>query len=366
MTKGSLRCFCALLAGLFAFSGPQANDETHAQKLARQDQAPMDSVTFQSPYAPRVNFGARLEPETGIIHGAGQDKDSYLEYSQLFDAAHRPLMFMTYITITAGAGEVNSWREGIEVALRELEGQGTILQIGLNMTTGKDDGSSGAERVASGEYDAAIAAFVDALAAFPVPAYVRIGYEFEGSWNGYSPGGFVSAFRTITDRIREAGLDTVATVWCSAGGSAGFVGFDSLLSFYPGDDYVDWWGVDIFSPEELTHSWLDEFYALASKHQKPVMIGEATPRYVGANQGWHSWTGWYQPFFEMIRKHPEVKAISYINWDWAYWSDALGFSWHDWKDARIQNDDRVSQMYVEEMQQPTWIHAPGLKRVTHP
>jgi hypothetical protein len=197
-----------------------------------------------------------------------------------------------------------------------------------------------------------------------VPAWVRIGYEFEGSWNGYSPEGYVAAFRYITDRIRAAGLDQVATVWCSAGGSAGWLDFDALMRYYPGDDYVDWWGVDTFSEDELTHPWLAAFYDLAARHRKPVMIGEATPRYIGANQGLESWNRWFKPFFEMVRAHPEIKAISYINWDWVYWSDALGFSWHDWEDARLQNDPVLRRLYVEELSRPVWIHAPDIQRIT--
>ena len=63
--------------------------------------------------------------------------------------------------------------------------------------------------------------------------------------------------------------------------------------------------------------------------------------------------------FRAWRAHkPEAIAISYINWDWFYWSEELGFSWHDWKDARLQNDELVRRRYVEELTHPIWIHAP--------
>lgn len=313
---------------------------------------------FENDYAPRVNFGARLEPSAGVIHGAGQDPASYREYSGLFDQAHRPMMQMTYISVTAGPEAVLEWRQRMLAALADLGGQGTTLQIGLNLAAGKDDGSGRAGQVAEGEYDSAIDAFVESLRAFGVPAWVRIGYEFEGGWNGYAPDGYVAAVRYITDRIRAAGIADIATVWCSAGGSAGFIGFDDLMAYYPGDDYVDWWGVDTFSPEELTDPWLADFFGLAARHRKPVMIGEATPRYVGANKGAESWSQWFRPFFEMVRKHPEIKAISYINWDWVHWSDELGYAWHDWEDARLQNDELVRRLYVEELSHPIWIHAP--------
>jgi hypothetical protein len=322
------------------------------------------ATTFANAYAERVDFGARLEPANGIVHGAGQDPQSYRDYSALFDPAQRPVMMMTYIGITGGPAYVLGWQRQVQDALTSLANQPTTLQIGLNLTAGKDDGSGRANRVAAGDYDAALDAFVGALKVFGIPAWVRIGYEFEGAWNGYSPEGYVAAFRYITDRIRAAGLDAVATVWCSAGGSAGFVDFDRLMTYYPGDAYVDWWGVDTFSPEELSNPWLAEFYALAAEHRKPVMIGEATPRYVGAGRGWESWERWFKPFFEMVRRHPEIKAISYINWDWEHWSNALGFAWHDWEDARLQNDPLVRDLYVEELSHSVWIHAPEIDRIT--
>jgi hypothetical protein len=318
---------------------------------------------FENEYAPRVNFAALLEPAAGIVHGAGQDPDSYLEYSALFDPAHRPMMQMTYISLTGGADSVREWQERVQASLDSLVGQQTTLQIGLTMVSGQDDGSGDAGAAARGAYDPAIDAFIAALDDFDVPAWVRIGYEFEGSWNGYTPEGYVSAFRYITEKMREAGLDEVATVWCAAGGSAGFITFSELMAYYPGDGFVDWWGVDTFSPEELTNPWLDEFFNHAAEHRKPVMIGEATPRYVGVNNGRESWDAWFKPFFEMVRKHPEIKAISYINWDWVYWSDTLGFSWHDWEDARLQNDELVKGLYVEELSNPIWIHAPNAEQI---
>ncbi|GLS25279.1 hypothetical protein GCM10007877_09930 [Marinibactrum halimedae] len=338
-----------------------------ALALARTAKMPERFVIYDQDYQPRHYFGAKLEPKTGVIHGAGQDTQGYVDYSNLFPADQRPMMHMTYITITAGPEYVDEWRKRTMSALKNLEAQGqkTVLQIGLNMTEGLDDGSGSAKKVKEGTFDEAITHFIDALEAFGVPAYVRIGYEFEGEWNNYSPEGFVEAFQIITDRIREREIKDIATVWCSAGGSAGFISFSELMTYYPGDEYVDWWGVDIFSPEELPHPWLNEFYDLAAQHQKPVMIGEATPRYVGVHKNWMSWVRWYKPFFEMVRDRPEIKAISYINWDWAYWSDALGFEWHDWEDARIQEDDVVKTLYLEELNHDIWLHAKDAEQLTN-
>lgn len=82
------------------------------------------------------------------------------------------------------------------------------------------------------------------------------------------------------------------------------------------------------------------------------MIGETTPRYVGVKSGSLSWEKWFAPFFTHMYQNPQVKAFCYINWDWAYCSDQLGFEWHDWKDARIQENDYVKKAYQIEMKNP--------------
>lgn len=335
----------------------EPSPEEYALSIAQKAGVPSSWVTYPQDYRLRHYYGAKLEPKRGVIHGAGQDAGSYSDYSDLFPSTHKPLMYMTYITITSGESEMRKWKKRVQKELASWPEQPTVLQIGLNMTAGLDDGTGSAKWVAKGRYDAAIEAFVEALQSFNVPAYVRIGYEFEGDWNNYTPEGYISAFRTITEKIRAAHLDEVATVWCSAGGSAGFVSEADLMSFYPGDDYVDWWGVDIFSPEEIPNPWLGKFYGLAEKHKKPVMIGEATPRYVGAFKNWQSWRRWFYPFFAMVREYPQIKAISYINWDWAHWSKTLGFEWYDWEDARIQKDALLTELYRNELKHPIWIHA---------
>ncbi len=347
------------LAAIALLLVSQFSEANTPLELAERDGVFPRFATYQHDYQPRAFFNAKLEPEQGIIHGAGQDEKSFREYASLFPQQHQPVMTMSYVTLVRGLENVKEWHNN-HLALKD---QPVLLQIGVNLTAGRDDGTGSDKAVANGEYDDAIDTFVEALKDLNVPTYLRIGYEFEGEWNNYSPETYVVAFKRITDKVRAAGLDNIATVWCSAGGSAGFVAFDRLMAFYPGDDYVDWWSVDVFSPEEIPHPWLGEFYDLAGKHKKPVMIGENTPRYVGANKGWHSWIRWYKPFFEMVRKHPEIKAISYINWDWVYWSNELGFEWHDWEDARLQTDELVSELYVHELSHPIWLHAKDIRKI---
>ena len=62
--------------------------------------------------------------------------------------------------------------------------KGTIPQIGLGFTGGKDTGKGLDNEVANGKYDAQLDAFYMALLNLDRPSFTRIGYEFEGDWTG--------------------------------------------------------------------------------------------------------------------------------------------------------------------------------------
>lgn len=316
------------------------------------------SATTTGDYAPRVQYGARLEPDNRIIHGAGQDPQGFADYRKSFAAAHQPLIYMTYIGLCYPVDTLVEWGARVRGELAAMGGITAIPQIGLNLTGGKDDGSGLDALVAEGKFDGQIAAFADALASFQRPVFIRIGYEFEGSWNSYRPATFSRAWIRITRLLRERGLP-FATVWCAAGASSGWPTMARLMEFYPGDEWVDWWGVDIFSDDEFTKPQLGAFLDASRLHRKPVMIGEMTPRYVGVLEGRKSWDRWFGPMITLLRQRPEIKATAYINWEWREWSDRLGFTWHDWGDARLERNVLVRDQWVQELSHPIFLHAPA-------
>ncbi len=306
-------------------------------------------------YAPRVEFGARLEPGNTIIHGAGQDPKGFDEYRANFDAAHQPLIFMTYIGLVHPVKAMEDWGNDVRAQLNAMAPHRMIPQIGLNLTGGNDNGSNLDAQVAEGKFDAQLAAFADAIKSFERPVFIRIGYEFEGSWNNYQPATFPAAWIHITKFLRTHDLP-FATVWCVAGASSGWPAMDHLMKFYPGDEWVDWWGVDLFSEDEFAKPQLATFLDASRAHKKPVMIGEMTPRYVGIDAA-KAWERWYAPMLELLRTRPEIKATAYINWEWKEWSDRLGFSWKDWGDARLNSNPRVRDAWVHALQDPVFLHA---------
>jgi hypothetical protein len=297
------------------------------------------------PIQTRLNQGAILEPQGKIINGAGQDQASYMNYWNVMHAQDKPLIYMTYINLR---DVTSSWADGLKANLM-LNGKFQIPQIGLALTV---DGTPSAHfegDVAAGLCDDLISMFIDGLQSLAMPSYVRIGYEFNGTvWNGYLPNTYKQAFARITNMIRARGIE-VATVWNYSIDSGANLNFQD---YYPGDAYVDWWAINLFSTSHFTDANAKKFLDSASAHRKPVMLGETTPRFLFVQNGQTTWDQWFAPYFTFIHNYPEVKAFCYINWDWSQYTQFA-----NWGDARLEQNAIIGAAFDDEMDSLQYLHA---------
>lgn len=291
-------------------------------------------------FLPRKHYGAKLEPISGVLHGAGQcdweDVDAYCRAIE----PHRPVIFMDYFNLR---GDAAAFGQRLRETLDRFP-TFTVVQLGLSMTADGRPHLHYEHEVADGLHDEKIDALVEMLANLGVPVYLRIGYECNGSWNGYKPGPFQEAFRRVAARVRESGAE-VAIIWNPHPPE-----LDAAMLYYPGDEWVDWWAVDLFGAHEI--EMCKPLLALAHEHSKPVMIGESTPHTVGVHGGQKSWDGWFAPYFELIRTSPGIKAFCYINWEWTHRPQ-----WANWGDARLQENAIVAGHYRREMSLPLYLHS---------
>jgi len=112
------------------------------------------------------------------------------------------------------------------------------------------------------------------------PVFVRFGYEMNGDWNDYgTPEEFIDKFRIVHD-VMEREAPNVAMVW-----SPNSFPEQNMADYYPGDEYVDWVGVSMYTvychngdpqkpafEEDPTDNLL-HVYSLYSQ-RKPIMISE--------------------------------------------------------------------------------------------
>jgi endoglucanase len=114
--------------------------------------------------------------------------------------------------------------------------------------------------------------------------------------------------------FRDAGAWNVRWVWCIDAG----LGKVALNRIYPGDDYVDWVGIDGYNwglqhPESGWRSFDDIFSvayrALCRLSQRPVMIAETASVELGGDKA--AWIA--NTFAALPERYSRVRAIAWFN-----------------------------------------------------
>lgn len=298
-------------------------------------------------YVERANYGQKLEPLNGIIHGAGQDPGEEGGYNQPFfdgyvaemDSGEYPMSYMYYESIE-GLGK--DWAIDLREKLLPYKEQQIVIQFGVYLV-------NQLESIANGSLDDDIDVWLNGIEELGLPVYARLGYEFNGSWNSYNPTSYIAAFRYLTNKIREREDLEIATVWNLAA-----EGNTTYLNYYPGDEYVDWWALNLFVKEDFERALSIDFLNRAEDHNRPVLIGESSPKYVGVTDGQSDWDTWFDPFFEVIANEPGIKMTGYINWEWA--DQTIEPVWNNWGDARLSSNEIVAQNFRNEMNDSVYIH----------
>ncbi|MGD0644688.1 MAG: glycosyl hydrolase [Candidatus Bathyarchaeia archaeon] len=167
--------------------------------------------------------------------------------------------------------------------------------------------------ILDGSQDAYLTAWGQAAAAWKHPFFVRLMWEFTGSWtNGYYPFGngntgaseFVQAWQYIVNKVRDAGATNINWVWCPAnvGDSK-----STLTSLYPGNAYVDWVATDVYpnAGQTFNQAAQPEINNIRSAApDKPMMLAELG--YLGSNSA--SW--WTNMLANVLpNQYPYISAL---------------------------------------------------------
>lgn len=238
--------------------------------------------------------------------------------------------------------------------------------------------SNGMTEIVQGRYDANFEKLANFAKSYnPRPIFLRIGYEFDGPWNGYDPEKYKNAYRYIVDYMNNAGVTNIAYVWQSANWVANPNG--QTMNWYPGDDYVDWIGISFFffaegeSPNGNSEHY-NESFTIARDKNKPVMIAETSAQHYDFTDGtFHYWEDgrvlesfgeegiWKQYFedqlIELIDKNSDViRAMAWINADWRnqpQWACCGGGFWGD---TRIEETQTIANNWLNMINDGTWVH----------
>ncbi len=179
--------------------------------------------------------------------------------------------------------------------------------------------------IPTGVFDAHIDAWAWRLKAFGKPIYLRPfhemnyqGYPWSIGMNGNTADDLIAAWRYIHDRFTRIGADNVQWVWCPNPENA----VVPYRAIYPGDAYVDWFGLDIYNggtqfdwggwqaPQLLAERSYRSMQALNAS--KPVMLAEASSVEQGGDKG-----RWIMDLFDVLPQMlPNVRAILWFHDDW--------------------------------------------------
>ncbi len=197
-----------------------------------------------------------------------------------------------------------------------------------------DWGCTDVSSISAGSEDAVINSFANGLKSYKKPVFLRWYWEVNemgptgktpagSGCNGYNNGpGYIAAWQHIYDLFQSDGVSNVSFVWCP-GYSGG-----NFSTYYPGDKYVDWIGVDRYERTQNNQPLLSfndmfsSYYSEWSSHNKPMMIAE-TAAMGSANQ-----VQYLNSIGSEASQFPQIKAVVYFDsigpaGDWSLQGDGL-------------------------------------------
>ena len=193
------------------------------------------------------------------------------------------------------------------------------------------------QTVSSGSLDVYIHQYAKDVQAYSQPVFIRpICGEVNGSWwKNCSPKAnpnltaqdFVAAWQHVVDIFRQEGVNNVAWVWNmnTFPNSATAWGIDTnIVSYYPGDTYVDWVGADHYDYGNLSSAtdtpfpvsnYLDPHYNFALAHNKPFFLAEWAIRHSGSMLTPGHQQQWLSSMFDYVESHSKIKAVVYFDYN---------------------------------------------------
>jgi hypothetical protein len=184
------------------------------------------------------------------------------------------------------------------------------------------------EAIASGSFEAYVRSFLQAAKDWGKPLFLRFAHEMNGYWypwsgihNGSREAGaenYKRAWIYIYNVREELGAEKVNLVWCPNNTSLPDESWNTPEAYYPGDQYVDWVGVDGYNWGYNEWQSFDSVFSgiyqkLTSLTTKPFMIGEFSSA-TGEAGGIDKKAAWITDAFARIKSsYPRIKAFCWFN-----------------------------------------------------
>jgi hypothetical protein len=173
--------------------------------------------------------------------------------------------------------------------------------------------------------DATLRRYAEIFAAYERPIFLRFASEMNGPWTPYygNPSLYRQKFRLVSETMKRL-APNVIMLWCVSHKPGG-----NWDAYYPGDDYVDWAGVNFYSvihhngdvkqraDHEHPASLLDAFYRKYAA-RKPIAICEYGATHEEKLQPGVDRSDWAAEKYTQLltilpKKYPRVKMVGLFN-----------------------------------------------------
>lgn len=168
--------------------------------------------------------------------------------------------------------------------------------------------------IANGKLDANIKARAQGAKGLGKKFFLDFAAEMNGDegWSNNDATLYISAYRHIHDLFVAAGATNVVWVWAPNVTDTNGRN-DMTLAYYPGDDYVDWTGVDGYNwggaDWQTFETVFKDIYPLLAAKKKPIMIGEMASAEPGGDKA-----AWIDAIIPSLKGHyPMFKALVWFD-----------------------------------------------------
>ena len=221
------------------------------------------------------------------------------------------------------------------------------------------------DEVLAGKHDAYIEQFAKDAKEFGDKVMIRFLHEFNGNWylwggnkNGREidgPQKVVAVWKYVVDKFRAEGADNVKWIWNPHGPSidVSLEAWNDLANYWPGDEYVDWIGMDAYNwyPKDpwggerpyrdFDNCFKDLYTQCIELGNQPIMIAEfASPEfdYEGTNK-----VDWVNDAFDKMKNdYPRIKMF-------------IWFQINKELDWRVNSSPEVLEAFKTNLQDPYFI-----------
>ncbi len=194
------------------------------------------------------------------------------------------------------------------------------------------------ENINDGLFDDSIRSWVRDAATFGSPIIIEFGSEVDGPWfpwNGYwygslpSPELFKEVYKRIIDIADEEGSDNIIWVYHINAVSIPDESWDQFVSYYPGDEYIDWIGVSVYGAKTPMDDEVFSFSdTMDNAYQKLISISPNKPIIIAEFGTTNT---------NLINDQALWAEDAFVNLTEHRWPKVIGFSW--WNEQWKNDDD---------------------------